>query len=421
MWRVLLPILSALPLILHTEEVLSSEQLVTRHGAVPDDDQLDTRAIQAAIHAAAAEDGGIVRFPAGVFLAAGLQLKSNITLVLDEGAVLMGSRDHRDYGKGGWSQALINGDGLQHICIQGPGTIDGADCKNPDGEEGFRGPHAILLSDCQDITISNVTIKRSGNYAILCRRCRNAQLKKVTIRGGHDGLHAQACQKFEVRTCDFRTGDDCYAGCDNVDFRIVNCEINSSCNGFRLGCVNLSVKGCRFWGPGEYQHQVSNRKNMLSAFVHFAPQDRKPKLPSDNWLIEDVMIDNVGFVYGYDIERGLWQKGQPAKRLRFHNVKATNVERPLRVLGDSDREFQLTLDNVSIALRDDRRNQPVLDLKRFGALTLRNVTLENSGTKPVVKASVGKLVSVERVTCVSANSVPYDLDDIDRVVGLEDE
>lgn len=421
MLRVLLRILIVFPLMLHSEDARSSEQLVTQHGAVPDDDQSDTKAIQTAIAAAAEEDGGIVRFPAGVFLAGGLQLKGNITLQLDEDAVLMGSRDHRDYGDGRWSQALIKGDGLRGICIRGPGTIDGADCKNPDGEEGFRGPHGILLTDCQDITISNVTIKRTGNYAILCRRCRNAQLKKLTICGGHDGLHAQACQDFEVRACDFRTGDDSYAGCDNVDFKIMDCQINSSCNGFRLGCVNLLVKQCRIWGPGEYQHQVSSRKNMLSAFVHFAPKDRQPKLPSDNWLIEDVTIDNVGFVYGYDIERGLWQKGQPAKRLRFHNVKATNVEQPLRVWGDPDREFQLTLENVSIALRDDRRNQPVLDLKRFGALTLRNVTLDNSGTRPVVRASDGKLVSVEHVTCVSANSVPYDLDDIDRVVGLQDE
>ena len=198
-----------------------------------------------------------------------------------------------------------------------------------------------------------------------------------------------------MRACDFRTGDDCYAGCDNVDFKIVDCQINSSCNGFRLGCVNLLVKGCRSGAPASIEHQVSSRKNMLSAFVHFAPKDRKPKLPSDNWLIEDVTIDNVGFVYGYDIERGLWQKGQPAKRLRFQNVQATNVERPVRVLGDTNREFQLTLDNVSISLREDRRNQPVLDLKRFGSLTLRNVTLENSGTKPVVKASDGKLVALE--------------------------
>ena len=416
MFRTLLSILIASILALYPDYCLSSEQLVIQHGAVPGDDKLDTQAIQAAIDTAANAGGGIVRFPSGTFLTGGLLLRQNITLRLDEGAILKGSTDHRDYGEGRWSQALIKGDGLTGIRIQGPGTIDGADCKNPKGEEGFRGPHGILLSDCEDITISNVTIKRTGNYAILCRRCRNAQLTKVTIRGGHDGLHAQACQDFKVRACDFRTGDDSYAGCDNVDFRIIGCQINSSCNGFRLGCANLLVKRCKIWGPGEHEHQVSSRQNMLSAFVHFAPKDRKPNLPSDNWLIEDVTIDNVGFVYGYDIERGLWQKGQPAKRLHFHNVRATNVERPVRVLGDTNREFQLTLDGVSISLREDRNDQVVLDLNRFGSLKLTNVVLENSGKKPLLRARDGKFVALERVTCRPANDEPYDLNNIDRTL-----
>ena len=421
MYHALLPFTTALALALQPGDALPAEQLVTQHGAVADDDKLDTQEIQAAIDAAAAAGGGIVRFSSGTFLSGGLQLRSKVTLQLDEGAVLQGSGDHRDYGEGRWSKALIQGENVEGVRICGKGTIDGADCKNPNGEEGFRGPHGILLTGCRDIEICGVTVKRTGNYGILCRRCRDAQLQNVTIRGGHDGLHTQACQRFEVRDSDFRTGDDSYAGCDNVDFKIINCQINSSCNGFRLGCVNLLVKGCRIWGPGEYQHQVSKRQNMLSAFVHFAPKDRKPELPSDNWLIEDVTIDNVGFVYGYDIQRGLWQKGQPAKRLRFHNVKATNVERPIRVVGDANHEFQLELDNVSIALRKDRSDQVLLDLTRFGSLKLRNVTLQNNGKKPVIKASEGKLVALERVICAPANSMPYDLKGVDNVLGANTE
>jgi hypothetical protein len=122
---------------LHPDLALAADQLVTQHGAVPDDDKLDTRAIQAAIDSAANEGGGTVRFPSGTFLSGGLLLKSNVTLKLHEGAVLRGSTDHRDYGEGRWSKALIKGDGLKNTGIRGPGTIDGADCKNPDGEEGF--------------------------------------------------------------------------------------------------------------------------------------------------------------------------------------------------------------------------------------------------------------------------------------------
>ena len=111
---------------------------------------------------------------------------------------------------------------------------------------------------------------------------------------------------------------------------------------------------------------------MLSAFVHFAPEDRNPKLPSDNWLVENCTIDNVDRVYGYDIERGGWQTGQPAKRLRFVDVKATGLAGPLRVLGDAQRQFELTLEGVTLAFREDQQDQPLLDLTRFGTLVLRN-------------------------------------------------
>ena len=284
----------------------AAEFPITRYGATADDERLDTEAIQRAIDACAAAGGGAVRVPKGRFITGSLRLASNVRLVLDRDAVLQGSTNHLDYGKGGWNDALLVGENLKNIAVEGPGRIDGADCRNPKGEEGFRGPHAIWLANCQNIAIAGLTIERAGNYAVFCRGCTAATVEKVSFRGGHDGVHAQACGKFRVRECDFRTGDDCLAGCDNTDFEVVGCKINSSCNGFRLGCLGMLVKDCAFWGPGEYVHRVSRRNdspgrtNMLSAFVHFAPKDRNPKLPSDNWLIQNCTIDNVDAVYEYN-------------------------------------------------------------------------------------------------------------------------
>lgn len=375
----------------------SSEHVITDYGAIPDDDRPDTPAIQAALDAAAHAGGGTVRIPRGRFVSGTIHLRNDVRFVLEEGAVLEGSANWRDYGQGRWHDALIVGEDLRNVRLEGPGTIDGADCYNPKGEEGFRGPHAIRLNGCRDIRIRDLTIVRAGNYAILCLHCSKAELSNLTIRGGHDGLHAQASRNFKVSDCDIRTGDDCFAGCDNMDFEIVRCRINSSCNGFRLGVVNLVVRDCQFLGPGEYPHRISERRgasrtNMLSAFVHFAPADRRPWLPSDNWLIEDCRMDNVDMVYGYDFERGGWQTGQPARRIHLRNVHAQAVAHPLRVLGDVDRQFELTLDSVSIALRDDRANQEVLNLTQFGALRLNQVVLHNDGTEPVVRARSGNKI-----------------------------
>jgi len=396
------------------------EYPITDFGATPNDDALDTAAIQSAVDAAAGAGGGTVRIPKGRFVSGTVRLRDNVGLVFEEGAMLEGSADWRDYGAGRWHDALIVGENLSNVRIEGPGTIDGVGCHNPKGEEGFRGPHAIRLNGCRDIVIRDVTITRAGNYAILCLNCTGAELSNLTIRGGHDGLHAQACRGFKVRDCDIRTGDDCFAGCDNEDFEITRCRINSSCNGFRLGCLNLVVRDCEFWGPGEHPHLISVRRgaprtNMLSAFVHFAPADRRPRLPSDQWLIENCRIDNVDFVYAYDFERGGWQTGQPARQIQLRNVKAERVARPLRVLGDADRQFKLTLEKVSIALREDRANQEVLNLTRFGELRLRQVSLQNDGTQPVLQARAGNRVSLEQVTCVPANPSPWLLEEIDQL------
>src|SRR5689334_11667977 len=66
-------------------------------GARGDGATKDTRAIQAAIDAAEKRGGGTVALGAGRYLAGTIHLKSNVTLHLDNGAVLLASRDDADF------------------------------------------------------------------------------------------------------------------------------------------------------------------------------------------------------------------------------------------------------------------------------------------------------------------------------------
>jgi hypothetical protein len=404
---------------------------ITDHGARTHRNELNTTAIQAAIDAAHAAGGGVVLVPQGRFRTGSMLLKSNVHLHLDEGAILQGSSDWRDYrafsdwsggrkqwGDGEWSNALLTALDATNIRIDGPGTIDGVDCTRPQGEEGFRGPHAVLLRNCRDVQVRDVTIRRAGNYALMCFDSRDADIGGVQVRGGHDALHTQRCERFRVHDCDFRTGDDGFAGCDNLDFDIRNCRINSSCNGFRLGCEKLVVTDCQIWGPGEYEHKISGRTNLLGAFVHFAPRDRHPQRPSDDWLIENLTIDRAQALYLYDFERGGWMQGQPARRLRFKNIRATNLTRTTRVLGDAERQFRLTLENVSLALHEAHRDQPVLDINQFDSMTLREVRLTNSGAQAVLHATRGNRLRVEGLTAVPENRQPHQIEAVDMMEGI---
>ena len=103
-------------------------------GAVGDGVTLDTKAIQAAIDSVAAQGGGVVEVPSGVYLTGSIWLRDNINLYLNPGAVIKGSPDLKDYCdenccsqneaeiKGGdyiSGGHLIMGVGVINVCITG--------------------------------------------------------------------------------------------------------------------------------------------------------------------------------------------------------------------------------------------------------------------------------------------------------------
>src|SRR4051794_34402969 len=70
---------------------------VRDHGASGKGSALESGAIQAAIHAASAAGGGTVYIPAGRYLCGSIRLKSNISVWLDNGAILVMSGKDSDF------------------------------------------------------------------------------------------------------------------------------------------------------------------------------------------------------------------------------------------------------------------------------------------------------------------------------------
>ena len=78
-------------------------------------------AIQRAIDACAAADGGKVYLPPGEYTAGTIHLRSHVRLYIESGATLYASKDANTFDK----SALLYGEDLENITIEGRGTIDG--------------------------------------------------------------------------------------------------------------------------------------------------------------------------------------------------------------------------------------------------------------------------------------------------------
>lgn len=387
---------------------MTLERSVTEFGAIPDAPGLQTAILQQAIDAFGG-GCGILRIPRGTFVSGTLRLRSRLTLRLEEGAVLLGSSSIADYDKTYWGGGFIVAHDLTDVTIEGPGTIDGADCRDDRGEEGFRGAHCVAFKNCDRITVREVSVQRSANWAFNCISSRDVLFERVRIHGGHDGVDSMHCERFTFRHCDFRTGDDCVAGADNCTYLFEDCYFNSACNGFRLSCLDLTVRRCHFQGPADFAHKITGKREMLCAFIHCSPHERpccqglQPQ--SDDWLIEDCIVEDVNQLYEYD-HRTLWQSGRPVGHVTFRKVTARGLKKPIWACGDIKRQFKLSLERVTLAIPPRSWfHHPFVDLRSFDCLDVRGLTCFGvDDSHPAISTVDGLRVEVRDLICRSVAS-----------------
>ena len=185
------------------------------YGAKGNGKTKDTRAIQAAIEAAA-KTRRIVHVPPGDYVSGTLHLRQGITLRLAAGATLIASKDDQDfdrYEEPGYdsyadrettdmSFALLQGRGVRQVSILGPGRIDGNRSKRG-------GPKPIALKECREIRIRDLTIDNAPNYNISLLGCDSVDIQGVTIRNGYsDGIDPDCCRNVRIARCRIESRDD---------------------------------------------------------------------------------------------------------------------------------------------------------------------------------------------------------------------
>jgi polygalacturonase len=247
-------------LITATAAAQSGSFKVTDFGAVGDGTTLGTAAIQKAIDACSSKGGGAVVFPAGRYLSGTIQLKDNVTLRLDENAVLLGSPNAADYQNldpfiDGVGQelgfALVVALDAKHVGIEGAGAIDGQGKALKAAQKPFKiRPFLVRWVRCTDITVQDVRLSNPGAWTMNFFQCKNAAVSRVNIRtrdqklANNDGIDVDSCQGVRITGCDIISGDDAVVlkatstqACS--DIFVTGCKLSSSANAFKLGTESI--------------------------------------------------------------------------------------------------------------------------------------------------------------------------------------
>ncbi|RZM26327.1 MAG: glycoside hydrolase [Pedobacter sp.] len=302
----------------------------------PDGQTLNTKSIQFAIDHISGKGGGRLVFPAGRYLTGSIYLKSNVTLQLEEGAVLLGSLNPFDYEKKIFT-ALVFAYDQNNIGVTGRGTIDGQGkflARNivtaiekgliedlyTDGR-ATADNRAMLLNfrNCTQVLVRGITLKNSASWTQTYDQCINLVIDSIkvdnTVYWNEDGVDIVDCEHVRMTNSFIDAADDgiCLKSHDPGkacrDILISNNIIRSSANGIKFGTVSRG---------GFVNVRILNNK------VYDTYRSAVALEAVDGGYIEDIEINGLQSVHTGNIiflrTGGRWGKNSRMKNIRISNV-----------------------------------------------------------------------------------------------------
>ena len=406
---------------------------IQNYGALPNG-ELCTRQIQSAIDDCFLNGGGVVAIPEGVYLTGGLRLRSGVALHLYENAVLLGSTSPEDsttylddriepisederqspvstvkagesvgssaYPYSRWNNAIIRAIGAKGIAIIGErgSEINGQNCFDPEGEEGYRGPHAINMWFCEDVTLRGYTVRDSGNWAHAIHNSRDISIKEVTVLGGHDGFDARTCDDISVENCTFKTGDDCIAGFDNINVMVRDCYFESSCSIFRFGATNMVVEGCRGVAPATYGfrgHLSSEEKSArayttekcrhscLNVFLYYCDYRADVRRTPGNIVVRNCSFKSPDAILSHPFGHK-WCCNRALDNITFENCVFDGICKPINLECPEDTPLSLYMRDCAVACREGYSDINFIVGNNVATVELERISFENLKTPKII-------------------------------------
>lgn len=253
---------------------------IVSFGAVNDGTVDSTKYVQLAVDDCHKNGGGIVYIPYGTYKIATVRLYSDIHFVFEPGAKLLGSEDpdafseresvpytlYQDTSHSYFHHSMFWAEDCVNISFTGLGTIDMQNVWEKEDYPGENNPWSgrraakiFALKNCNNITITDLTLLRATDLAIYLAGCEKVLLSKLVIDVDMDGITPDCCKDVIISDCFVRTGDDAIVikstytlnkikDCE--DIAITNCSMTTAGSAVKIGTEsngsfrNISVSNC---------------------------------------------------------------------------------------------------------------------------------------------------------------------------------
>ncbi|MDP4224525.1 MAG: glycosyl hydrolase family 28 protein [Bacteroidota bacterium] len=292
--------------LLSTQILLSKDYNASLFGVKSNGTTLNTTSIQKGIDFIHENGGGRLVFYVGRYLTGTIYLKSDVTIQLEEGAILVGSLNPLDYGQNFNWTAMIFALGQNNIGITGKGVIDGRGfevannlvdlihkgvindpLKYDRPSETIR-PQNIYFRGCRNVRIEGITLRDPGSWNQQYDQCRNVVIDRIMIDSksywNNDGVDIVDCDSVSVTNSYFDAADDgiCLKS-NSADFVCQNVYIHNN-------TVRTSANGIKF-GTASYGGFRNIR--IIRNFVFDTYRSAITFSAVDGGFVEDVIVDSL--------------------------------------------------------------------------------------------------------------------------------
>ena len=227
-----------------TTTLYSKQYNASFFGIKSDGTTLNTSSLQKAIDYISTESpGDTLTVYVGRYLTGSVRLKSNVTIQLREGAVLVGVISAYDYKNINETSALLIADGQENVEIFGKGVIEGngrhvlSEIKSQN-EKGYiksieeAKPTLLSAAGSKNISIKGVIMQNPCADALFFDDCKDVTISNVTFFGT-DVVNSRGivlngkCFGINISDCYFQTSGKPLDVSENTGVKVENCKTST--------------------------------------------------------------------------------------------------------------------------------------------------------------------------------------------------